>query len=565
MKTFSCLLSCVAVLISATSRAQTHTQSFELRPGWNAVWLEVDPPRRDPAEVFAGLPLHGVWTWADRVSATDFIQNPGDAGWNRAQWLSFFPKDSPESVLSNLRSVLPQRAYLVRLAGTQPVRWSVAGRPTLRPPNWTPDTYNLRGFPVDPSAPPSFRSFFRPSPAHYEAGTDRLEKIFALGTDGTWSEVAPEATMQRGVAYWVHTRGASDYVAPFHLELNTGDVVDFDATDRRVVLDLRNRLVLGKGIRIEHRVTNDSHLVLVQSALSGSTNLSKPLGIHTQLVSAATTHRLTVGLDRSRLPASPTASTASALHTSLLAISDGEGTLFNVGTRAFGSAAPDLVGLWMGTASITNVVSVPDAGNTNASGAVPLAFPLRVLLHVDSAGQVSLLRDVTLLYTAADPTATPAASPATSLATLPTRLITDPAILASLPPLDIRAGRITGRRLTAPHFDFALGAGQFQLNLTGTLAIGNQVHGIANIPSDLPTNPFLHRYHPDHGTNQAYAITREITIAFDAPVDIAPGDAGDALGGTYSEVLTGLHKQPLTTSGSLALRRISKVGTLNGP
>lgn len=219
----------------------------------------------------------------------------------------------------------------------------------------------------------------------------------------------------------------------------------------------------------------------------------------------------------------------------------------------------------MGTASITNVVSVPDAGNTNASGAVPMAFPMRVLLHVDSTGQVTLLRDVTLLFTATTPQSDPVGSPATSVSPLPTRLITDPAILASLPPLDIRAGRITGRRLTAPHFDFALGAGQFQLNLTGTLAIGNQVHGIANIPSDLPTNPFLHRYHPDHGTNQAYAITREITIAFDTPVNVAPSDADEALGGTYSEVLTGLHKQPLTTSGSLALRRISSLGTLNGP
>lgn len=559
-------IACLFLLATSwTCGAQTHTQTFDLRPGWNAIWLEVDPPERTPAKVFADLPIASVWTWSDRVSATDFIQNPGEAGWNRAQWLSYFPEGSPESVLSNLRAVLPQRAYLVKLGGTQPIRWSVTGPPILRSPPWAADAYNLRGFPIDPSIPPTFGAFFRPSPAHYDAKAGRTEKILTLGADGQWSEVSPEATMARGVAYWVYTRGLSDYIAPFHLELNTGDLVDFDGTDRRVDILIHNRLVLSKGIQIHHRVTNDSHLVLVQSPLSGSTNLSKPLGIHTQVVAGSSQHRLTVGVDRTKLiPSGPTAATQ-ALHTSMLAISDGEGTLYNVGTSALASTGPDYVGLWLGTATLTNVVAVPDAGDSSGSGAVPLAFPLRVLLHVDSNGQVSLLRDVTMLYSATNAPATNSTGTLSGLSTRPTRLITDPSILANLSPLDIRAGRLTGRRLTAPHFDFALAQGQFQLHLVGTLAVSNQVTGTANVPPDLPTNPFLHRYHPDHGTNHAYAISREITMTFDSPVNVPPGEGDEALGGTYSEVLTGLHKLPLTTSGSLALRRISNVGTLNAP
>lgn len=565
MKTVSLLLAGVALLLASPSRAQSLTQTFDLHPGWNAVWMEVDTTNHAPAAVFAGLPITSVWTWADRVSATDFIQNPGDAGWNRAQWLSYFPEDTPEAVLSNLRAILPQRAYLVRLGGTQTIRWSVSGQPTLRAPNWSADAYNLRGFPVDPTNPPTFRAFFRPSPAHYDAAADRLESIFALGTNGEWSVVAPDAPMQRGIAYWVYTRGSSDYVAPFSVELNSGELLDFDATQRRVELTLHNPNPVPKGIRLEHHVDTASHLVLVQSPVPDSALVSKPLNVHTQIVNAGTAHRLTIALDRSKLPATGSNPANPSLHTSLIAVSDGAGTLFNLGARALASPGVDYTGLWLGTATITNVTSVPEAGDPTGSGAVPMAFPLRLLLHVDSGGQVTLLRNVTMLYSLTNGTATGTNPVVASLSTRPTRLITDPAILANLPPTDVRAGRITGRRLEAPHFDFALAANQFQLPLQGTLAVSNQVTGSLSVPPNLPSNPFLHRYHPDHGTDHAYAITREILLAFDVPSIVTPGDGDEVLGGTYRETLVGLHKLPLSTSGSLTLRRLSDLGTLNAP
>lgn len=561
------LVACtIAFLLPATGRAQTRTQGFELQPGWNAIWLEVEPPDRDPAQVFAGLPLVSAWTWSDRVSATDFIQNPTSAGWNRAQWLAFFPPASPESVLSNLRAILPQRAYLLRIGGDSPVQWSVTGRPIIRTPEWSPDRYNLRGFPVDPAVPISFRTFFRASTAHYDPASQRLEPIYRLSPDGSWNLVAPDATMRRGEACWVYSRGPSDFIAPFHIESDTGDTLDFDATQRRVALILHNRHGLNKEVRVLHQVAEPTHLVLVQSALTASTNTTKPLGDHHQTVGASSTHQLVIALDRSKLSSSTSDPARPDLHTSLLAISDGEGTLFQVGTRALASPVADTTGLWLGTANITSVVPVPEAGDQTGSAAVPMAFPLRLLLHVNSSGQVSLLRDVTLLYTSSsNPDTTPDGALVSTLSPRPTRMITDASILATLSPADLRSGRIAGRRLTAPHFDFATAPGQFQLPLIGTMAISNQVTGTLNLTPDLPSNPFLHRYHPDHGTNRAYNITRQITLSFGAPESVPPGDGDQTLGGTYSEILTGLHKNPLTTSGSLMLRRISDVGTLNSP
>jgi hypothetical protein len=555
------LLGLALIGAAAAARGQGFEQKVELRPGWNSVWLEVDPPDRDPAVVFEGLPFVSVWTWSERVSATDFILNPGDAGWNRAQWLSFFPTNSPESVVSNLRAILPQRAYLIRLAGTDDVTWTVKGRPVLRKRSWVPDRFNLAGFPVDPDIPITFRAFFRPSSAHYDPVADRLEPIFQLSADGKWTAVAPEETMKRGVAYWVKVRGASDFVAPFNIELNSGELADFDATQRTVTLTLHNRQSLSKGIEIQHVGLTIAHLVWLPPALPGVTNVPTPIGMSTQLVAGGSSHRLVMGVDRSKLP---TATSTGKTHETILNLRDQAGTLFHVSARALADPGPSLTGLWLGTAAITNVAATADSGDATGTGSVATPFPLRVLLHVDTTGQVTLLREVTMVFASTnagigvvDP------SVIQKFNTRPIRLLTDPNVVNKLSPLDLRNGRLVGRRLTAPHFDFSVGTGQYQLPLTGTFALSNQLSGVLNVPADLPTNPFLHRYHPDHGADRSYAITRTLQLLLASSDTGAAGEDDLSISGTYSEVIEGLHKNVLTTAGSLSLRRISDVGTLN--
>ncbi|MEI9961485.1 MAG: hypothetical protein WDM76_10270 [Limisphaerales bacterium] len=140
------------LLFSVAAKAQQFTQSITLQPGWNAIWLEVDPTNRSPASVFGNLPLASVWTWSERVTATDFIQNPATAGWNRNQWLGWFPTNSPEASLANLYAIIPARAYLIKLAGTAPVTFQVTGKVVPQPTTWSANQYNLRGFPANPGA-----------------------------------------------------------------------------------------------------------------------------------------------------------------------------------------------------------------------------------------------------------------------------------------------------------------------------------------------------------------------------------------------------------------------------
>ena len=55
--------------------AQWVTQSITLNPGWNAVFLEVQPANPDCDAVFAGIPVESVWAWNRRYSSVQFIQD----------------------------------------------------------------------------------------------------------------------------------------------------------------------------------------------------------------------------------------------------------------------------------------------------------------------------------------------------------------------------------------------------------------------------------------------------------------------------------------------------------
>ncbi len=51
-------LQCIWVLPAA---AQWKEQTFTLKPGWNAINLEVNPVPNDCASVLSGVPVESVW------------------------------------------------------------------------------------------------------------------------------------------------------------------------------------------------------------------------------------------------------------------------------------------------------------------------------------------------------------------------------------------------------------------------------------------------------------------------------------------------------------------------
>jgi len=174
---------------------------------------------------------------------------------------------------------------------------------------------------------------------------------------------------------------------------------------------------------------------------------------------------------------------------------------------------------------------------------------LRVILHVDDGGTARLLSQV-FIGTLLDGSS--------GLCTRET----------ALKPTD-KAG---ASRIVSAHLplDRVLTSG------SGSAAPGQTLVRTVSLPFDDDVNPFVHRYHPDHNNKDArgmplgagvesYGITRTLSFEFTAapPAGVsAAGWGSTSIGGNYTEVIRGLHKQDLTVTGTFVLRRASEVGTL---
>lgn len=110
---------------------------------------------------------------------------------------------------------------------------------------------------------------------------------------------------------------------------------------------------------------------------------------------------------------------------------------------------------------------------------------------------------------------------------------------------------------------------KFQVTLNGSLEPGAMVNGEFLLPALAPTNPFLHRMHPDHRIG--FPITRRIQISVDSVQDSTLSSYGvSRLTGVYEEEIFGLHKAlgpqqdiGLKTRGPFTLNRLTLEDTLN--
>ena len=651
---------------AGVARAQNLTQTLTLNPGWNSVFLEVAPTNSDIRAIFAGVPIDSVWAFAARPAAVDFIQDPNQLTGNLGLWQLYVPTNRLESINNNLFTLQANRAYLVKSTNAAAVTLTLTGRPSLRKVQWVPDSYNLRGFPIDPATPPTFQAFFAPSPAHYNPTTGALQKIWKLDSTGKWVMVAPGDAMQSGVAYWVFTQGASDYLAPLTVVLDAGDGLDYSREINTLNLTLFNRAGQSRSALVTDAsapaASPLSYAVL--DVVNGPTWPALPSPL-VRLEAAGASEKLRLAIRREAFSV--------ATYTTVLTITDGAGTRLRVpvsadkvlgagasagsiksGPRVGGTPAAEAsahAGLWVGTATITNVSEVHSgalvtnlyAYRKNASGVeVPLAindpsigvwtnpqpsritvvqtngslvlitnlapitnlvvlatnkadgkalavrtrierapasatttptasgYRLRLLLHVDTNGVTRLLKEVIQEWK--DGTTTNNAQGFAVTAT-PGRnvLVTDPVVIGQFKGAVARDGISVGRRLSTAAFDFAGN----ELALSGYFALGSAVRGTNVVGATLPTNPFLHKYHPDHdnldaqyvGTAQppeVYDVTRAIAFEFSpADTNAPPGYGYNRVSGVYRETISGLHKADLAVDGSFNLTRVATTGVLN--
>ena len=591
---------CAAVLAGVTfsASAQWVTQTLSLRQGWTAVFLEVQPSPADCDTIFAGLPIESVWSWNSRFSTVQYITDPNSLLPGQPNWLTYVPPNSPNRIVANLFTLQGGRPYLIKT--TAATTLTLRGQPLIRTIDWLADSFNLAGFYISSNSPPTFASFFAPSPAHTG------QPVFRLNAAGAWAQVASPSTtaLNPGESFWVHCTGASSYPGFLKVTFEQGRSLDYGRTLMEQTLKIQNTSsntttftlkTLASGtpspsstIALAGPVPLSYYRVNYSSNQVGWVSMPAQLTSPSMAPGAVWTLRLEArraDMNAFSLPAGAT----DALYQSVLELTDTLGSHEFIpvsanGLRVLNTAAhaqrsslrandttpsAPYAGLWIGSVVLSNV-------NQAAISAVPTPtasqFQFRLILHVDGSGDARLLQSVVLAWTNGVYTTN---SQGMKQTVTPGRyaLITDPSLASKYSGASVRDGSVTGRRYSSAAFGFS---NPILATRTGNFGDTNATFS-CTVPLgfDDALNPFKHRYHPDHNNlDDTYTtvvqecpnVTRQITFQFTAsdPANTTVAGWGDnQLGGIYSEMITGLHKNPIYTQGSFRIYRASTVDVLN--
>jgi CheY-like chemotaxis protein len=239
------LLLCAGLTgLASWAPAQTlRLQQIQLKQGWNAVYLEVQPVATSPATVFGGTPIEIAAAYYAPGIKSQFMTDPSANLFRTAGWGVWYSRSRPDAFLTSLHAVNGQRAYL--LYSRTDYTLSVNGAVLPQEVAWEPNAFNFVGFGVRAGAAPTFAQFFGDSPAHQH------NRIYRL-TDGSWRRVLdPSAeVMKSGEAFWIFCTGASKFHGPLRLETKQRDgVLLANAADG---INLRNETDHPLAVTIEH-------------------------------------------------------------------------------------------------------------------------------------------------------------------------------------------------------------------------------------------------------------------------------------------------------------------------
>lgn len=209
------------------------TQTIELKAGWNAVYLEIEPLQTNPDELFENTPIEIVASYFRPVTSQQFVESPSEVLSDPKGWNVWYRPGRADELLTDLYEIQAHGSYLVY--AEEAYTWQVNGTPFYGASKWHPNAYSLVGFPIDPAQAPTVASFFSGVNAHENL------KVYQLNS-GSWTLVtAPSSTlMEPGVAYWTHSDGDSHFEGPLQVDFNSesvgGLVYNMAATSKRLVL-----------------------------------------------------------------------------------------------------------------------------------------------------------------------------------------------------------------------------------------------------------------------------------------------------------------------------------------
>lgn len=573
-----------------TSQAQWQTESFVIKPGWNAVYLNVDASYQSLDNMVGSdthNPINQVWLWAPPATTLQFLTSPATPVAPSSQWLTWGRIGT--GITDSLLNLVPNNAYLVYSVASTNYNWNVKGQPVVPAFSWTSSGLNFFGFSTPGTNAPMFDGFLALSPPLQNAA-----QIFTY-TGGELSTTNPvqvfafrNTPVTRGQSFWIRAQSvANTYFGPFQVVAANPTGVAFgdslseyslrlhNSTSTNLTINLRllnseappvgQTNIVGPPPILVRGALNLTNLLFSSTALSIGTTQSWTL---TAQGTAGADITIVLGLNRSALT-----NKAGNLYAGILQFTDSYG--FSEFDVPVSGVTASTAGLWVGNASVSQVSSYlknyqTDSNNaivmtTNGSyvvtsvntnlGLVPTPFPLRLIMH-NTGSNVSLLQRV--FYGTRNATNTVIATREAFL---------DATNLAS------------ARRISATHLPYSDNNPPW--SVAGQLVAGGSLNTTVNLSyDDQRSNPFLHTYHPDHDNLDAtfgiqlpqgaesYGVSRNIQLNINPPSSDFNSltSANQSLSGVYRETMTlmGAGGAPRTFNvvGTFALVRISPIPVL---
>lgn len=546
-----------SLAFATVSHAQWQTTTYNLKGGWNSIYLHGDASHATPDELFPNsgqtANIEQIWRWNPNPNQIQFTTDPLIPTAGTPEWSVWYRGNPAASTLSVLTG---QTAYLVYCGGTSSNSYSVQLKNRPQPPSstWVRNGANFLGFPSSDAdgSYPSMSNYFATFPAAITANTRVFKYVGGeLGSANPLQVFSPTfESLDRNQAYWFEAEVTGNFYAPIEIAPSNPAGLEFGRTGSTFAVRIRNRTAAPVTITItptssaaapagETGVTGD--VPLTRSVFNAETAEYDeiPLTAFNQVIEPQSSVELEFGINRSLMTGD-----SSDLYASFLKFTDG-GNLMDVLIPASAQVS-SMAGLWVGDVSVDGVVSNV-AGSPGDTTKRP--FPLRYILHVDDTGTARILSQVFMgVLDASDQLG----NCSTEAGLKADQLASAARIVAAHMPLD----------------KVLIGS--------GTVALPSTVNWTIALPYDAKTNPFVHSYHPDHdnkdprgGTlaagGESYTVDRAVSFEFLATPPAGTSSAGwgtTVLGGNYMETLTGIHKLPLTTSGSFTFRRVNEIGAI---
>ena len=555
--------------------AQWMTQTIELKQGWNAIWLTLQPVPASCDVVFEGVEVERVSMWDRSKGGVEYLTDPIENLPLSSDWLMWRPVNDPQARLNTFVGMLAGKSYLVKMR--EPATLSIKGRAVLVHPEWIPNAMTLTGLPT--AGETSFADWF----SHVEEiGVDNVDGggIYEVLTDGlempTYRPSLVDAVP--GKAYWVTTGQTLAYDGPLEVTLSDGaDYFDFGAKTNVRKLRLRNLTDAPRTVTIEllesqvppndHYSTSISNVPLSMVVMNFKTlrNEYRPMP-DTLTTNVAVNSTVEIAL----IPRANEmiSEDRNAVWESVLRVSDGE-VVQHIGiqcTQKEPLAPP--TGLWVGSVVVDAVSRAPSrVGATNVWNTVdpvPVSQPysFRVLIHIssDSNNTCRLLQR-----------ALPAWLPSEDGQEPDTYIFidTEDARQFKNDKTDVQIARISSANF--PLMD--------PVEMSGEFGSTNGLSCRVVLPYNDSVNPFVHAFHPDHdnkkydnnGTaspllpgDESFNVTRDLTFTFseEDPLGVNPNWRVSEHGGVFEETVGGLNKT-IYVKGVFRLEKVSDCGVLS--